>query len=690
MKKSKILSLILCAILVIAFASLDASAASDDSKITQADGSAAFPLTANTTLSSSIVTPGDNEEKTSDDPYYKISLTTSSQNVVENKIGQSYGTRGDTFMSFDFIAGGFDNILIKGTVLDENGGPGNYQVADLIKISPTYGIYEPGQTILGDFNTKDEIFFDASKIKQNRWNSVQLEICCVEKTLTLTLNGESKTFDASGVLTATDKNDRKVDYGFYAFCMYANSASGQSGELFLDNVYIQGHKADATINSLDAQFQKTDPATGKHYEHLGTVAEHSISVATPTITGITGAILRDGKVPHYDNKGVFTEMVDAKDAAGAVAAVKHYYVKPGSAVADAVANTATSNNTSVSFWNEALTTKYTENLPELENCVALIPVMDGGGKVRTFSVAEEVIATGPFEYGMTYMNSAANTFFSVTGFNPTITPDEAKALYKGKTLVIPNKFDGVDIQSVKHYAFYTPADASKNIEEVSYPEIDFDLSQVVMDVSGKDKSFWPGQYSFSKTGIKKVEFNTYQGWAMAYCFADCDSLTYVDLKNVAGGQQYAFADCDNLETVIVDNVESWTWGGGSATFANCPKLTEMTFNTVNTTKPWIDYRILDQASSLKTIKVMDAAGSGVKYLDNNVTLYAAAYDNSGKMVGISILKKLDESHNYKTLTIPEGAHVKIFNIKKDGSFAPSYYYNSAKDTYSYQPAITIK
>lgn len=689
MKKSKILSLILCAVLVIAFASLDASAATNDSKTLQADGSVNFPLK-DTGLSASKVTPTILEEKSVDDNYYKISgLTTSEKNVAELKIGGSNGTKGDTFMSFDFMGKGFDFISIKGTVLDENGTPGNYQVAELLRISPKNGIYENGKSIIG-FDTQNEKFFDASKIKQNRWNSVQLEICCVEKTLTITLNGETKTFDASGVLTAAGKNDRKVDYGFYAFFMSAKAVDEQGGELLLDNLYIQGHKADATVNSLDAKFKETDPETGKHYEHLGAVTEHSIAVANPAITNIKDAILRDGKVPHYNAKGEYTEMVDAKDASGAVAAVKHYYVKPGSAVSDAVANTATSNNTSVSFWNEALTAKYTENLPSLENCVALIPVTDGGGKVRTFCVAEDTIATGPFEYGMSYMNSAANTFFSVTGFNPTITPDEAKALYNGKTLVIPNKFDGVDIQSVKHYAFYTPADASKGIEEVTYPEIDFDLSKVVMDVSGKDKSFWPGQYSFSKTGIKKVEFNTYQGWAMAYCFADCDSLTYVDLKNVAGGQQNAFANCDNLETVKVDNIESWTWGGGSATFENCPKLTEMTFNTTHTTKPWIDEKILDKASSLKTIKVMDAAGNGVKYLDNNVTLYAAAYDSTGKMVGISVLKKLDESHNYKTLTIPEGAHVKIFNIKKDGSFAPQYYYDSGKKKYSYQPAITLK
>lgn len=660
MKKSKILSLILCVMLVIAFASLDASAEELQGKVApiEYDGTSEIPQNKCT-----IVTPDATEEKQVDDFYYEVK--SGEPNVVECKPNGKIV--GDTFISFDFKLFN-DAYFYIYTVPYKSEGGSTYKQMDLVKVSLAGGIQEKSaESILGTTNTgTPETFVTPDKIKQGKWNSLQIEVCAGTGSVNIWLNGEKYEIPTQESITIKNV-ECGLKHGFNAVRL--DCANVSDNEFFLDNIYIQCGEEGA-VSPYEDTFRETNTETGYHNGHLGVVAKHSIATF-PTVTSAYDLDARNGKLPHYDIKGEYTAMVDAD--------VEHFYVKPGDTVANAVEKTVTSNNTDVSFWNEALTTKYTDTLPTTENSVALLPVLDGSGKVRMFK--EVPVASGPFEYGMAVMNKVENTYYSILGFNPLLTVDEAKTLYKNKKLALTNTFDE-DIWGVKHYAFYTPA--SEGVEEITYPDIDFDLSTVTK------ARLYPGMFSFSKTGITRVEFGNNEGYPQYDAFNGCEKLTYADLSGCAGSQARAFKDCVNLSEVKADDMEYWRWGGGSATFANCPKLTEMTFNTTHTTKPWIDEKILDKASSLKTIKVMDAAGNGVKYLDNNVTLYAAAYDSTGKMVGISVLKKLDESHNYKTLTIPEGAHVKIFNIKKDGSFAPQYYYDSGKKKYSYQPAITLK
>ena len=118
MKKSKILSLILCAVLVIAFASFDANAAdvaqtkvalskTYDGSVDLAKGIDGF-YTESTKddvvtvhRSAETITAGDNEEKAAGDKYYKINaLTGGDYALFEAKPNGKYNS--DIFLSFDF------------------------------------------------------------------------------------------------------------------------------------------------------------------------------------------------------------------------------------------------------------------------------------------------------------------------------------------------------------------------------------------------------------------------------------------------------------------------------------------------------------------------------------------------------------------------------------------------------------
>lgn len=695
MKKSKILSLILCVMLVIAFASLDASAAdvAQDVKIFHANGDSVYTeqihqgkktsgtaetftpncnadknsdqsLKTENDITFTVVTAGEEEEKLAGDKYYRLSdLKAEELNIAELKIGGSSGTNGDTFISFDFKGDTFDYISIKGTVLQkitdaetgaESLAPTGYKVAELFRVSPVSGIVESGKTILGDPAVQNEILVPVSKIRKNKWNSIQAEICCVKKELTITLNGEKFVIDASGVFEDSNGYKTKVDYGFYAFGFYLKGTSAADSAACIDNLYMHGGKEDAPY-SLSETFWQTDSETGEHYGHLGALAEYTVSSTMPTVTSAYGVEARQKGNNLLYYKKTDGNYVGSPD-------VQHFYVKPNAKAADAISNTVTSNSKPVGFFSDTnLVEKYTgeETLPD--ECIALLPVTDGNGTVRTFT--EYSVGAGPFDFGHSQMNNTSNIHYSVLGFNPTITSDEAKSLFNGKKLVIPDSFGGLNVGGIAHYAFYK--EASGETPEVTYPEIDFDLSKVKS--SGE---CWPGQYAFSKTGITKVEFST-RGFLQQRAFQDCDKLEYVDLTNCAGGQWHAFRFCDNLTTVKADDLQKWSWGGCVAPFADCPKFEEITLNSM-TYKTFIDHQLLQGATSLKTIKVMDAADSNKKYLDNNVNIYAAAYDESGKMISISLLKKVNESDNFKTLSVPQtGKYIKIFQLAKSGNLVPA-------------------
>ncbi len=654
MKKSKILSLILCAVLIIAFASLDVNAATQ-AKVTPVEfsGDVVAGLLRNNVWveTCTIVTPDATEEKQVDDFYYEVN--SGEPNVVECKPNGKIV--GDTFISFDFKLFN-DAYFYIYTVPYKSEGGITYKQMNLVKVSLNGGVQETNAaSILGTTNTgSPETFVTPDKIKQGKWNSLQIEVCAGTGSVNIWLNGEKYEIPTQESITI-DSVECGLKHGFNAVRL--DCANVSDNELFLDNIYIQCGEEGAVSPYEDA-FRETNTETGYHNGHLGVVAEHSIATF-PTVTSAYDLDARNGKLPHYDINGKYTAMVDAE--------VEHFYVKPGDTVANAIAKTVTSNNTDVSFWNEALTTKYTDTLPTTENSVALLPVLDGSGKVRMFK--EVPVASGPFEYGMAVMNKVDNTYYSILGFNPLLTADEAKTLYNNKKLALTNTFDK-DIWGVKHYAFYTPA--SEGVEEITYPDIDFDLSTVT------NARLYPGMFSFSKTGITKVEFGNKEGYPQYDAFNGCEKLTYADLSGCAGGQARAFKDCVNLSEVKADDMEYWRWGTGNDTFAGCTNLKELTFDIVNTGKKTIDKDLLRGATSLEKIKIKNAAASGDKYLDNSITLYAAAYDTTGKMVGVSVLKEENSGDGFKTLNIPQGNKIKIFQFSKSGNLVPAIAETSIK------------
>lgn len=665
MKKSKILSLILCAALVIAFASFDASAADAvqtkvalsnvyDGSVDLVKGKDGF-YTESTKdgvvtvhRSAETITAGDNEEKAAGDKYYKINALTGGDYALFEAKPNEKKYNSDVFLSFDFKIDKNTTINLYTVPYWYDFETGKYASTKksmyLGSISTNAGFTEKAaKSILGTDQNKQETFITADKIKADRWNSIQLEACGKDNTVKVHLNGVE--YNIPTQTSYTDGNMTcSMTYGYNAVAIRLSMTDGASA--YFDNAYMQVGVDGAPLPT-DAKYATEHATNG----HIGALAEHSIATF-PTVTSAYDLDARNGKLPHYDINGEYTKMVDAD--------VEHFYVKPGDTVANAVEKTVTSNNTDVSFWNEALTTKYTDTLPTTENSVALLPVLDGSGKVRMFK--EVPVASGPFEYGMAVMNKVENTYYSILGFNPLLTVDEAKTLYNNKKLALTNTFDK-DIWGVKHYAFYTPA--SEGVEEITYPDIDFDLSTVT------NARLYPGMFSFSKTGITRVEFGNKEGYPQYDAFNGCEKLTYADLSGCAGGQARAFKNCVNLSEVKADDMEYWRWGTGNDTFAGCTNLKELTFDIVNTGKKTIDKDLLRGATSLEKIKIKNAAASGGKYLDNSITLYAAAYDTTGKMVGVSVLKEENSGDGFKTLNIPQGNKIKIFQFSKSGSLVPA-------------------
>ena len=525
-----------------------------------------------------------------------------------------------------------------------------YKVMYLGSISTTGGFTEyAAKSILGTDQNSKETFITADKIKADRWNSIQLEACGKDNTIKVHLNGVEYNIPTQTSYIDGDKTC-SMTYGYNAVAIRLVMAEGASA--YFDNAYIQVGVDGAPLPT-DENYA-TDHATNGH---IGAISDHTVTVAAPTVTSAYGVDAR-----QKGNNLLYYKKTDGKYVGSAD--VQHFYVKPNATASDAIANTKTSNSQPVSFFSDAnLTTKYTgeETLPD--ECIAIIPLIDGDGTIRAYTSDYYSVGAGAFDFGHSQMNNTSNIYYSVLGFNPTITSDEAKSLFNGKKLVLPDSFGGLNVGGIAHYAFYK--EASGETPEVTYPEIDFDLSQVKS--SGE---CWPGQFSFSKTGITKVEISA-RGYIQQRAFQDCDKLTYVDLTNCAGGQWHAFRFCDNLTTVKADDLKKWTWGGCVAPFADCPNFNEITFNSMDS-KTFIDYQLLQAATSLKTIKVMDAADSNKKYLDNNVNIYAAAYDESGKMISISLLKKVNESDNFKTLSVPQtGKYIKIFQLAKSGNLVPA-------------------
>ena len=585
MKKSKILSLILCVMLVIAFASLDASAETDvqtkkvlaksfyDGSVDLVEGVDKFVATVTDkgTVRTATTVTGASEndaEKNADDKYYKIYADQSGNYVVLEVLPQLSALNSDAFISFDFKLD--DNSTINLFCVnnlyntESKSYTCNYPQTQLGYISNAKGFYETGaQTILGEDQATAETFITADKFRAGNWNSVQISICGKDNTFKMRVNGveydvpTQKTYDLSG-------KTYSLENGFYGISLKLNMTAGATA--YLDNMYMQTGMDDAPLLS--------DETFATNHGHIGEVEEYTLAVnEIPTITSAYGLdkivdetilgkkktdgtyyniqLLGNSKYDRiYAPKGetvddilkddnIVIDMANADDAAKATAKADIRF-----------------------YSDENHETLVTDVLPEI--CYAAVPVYDGGGRLRIYNTDKEVSA-GLFKHGGFKFNDT-NLYYSILGFNPTMTLDEIKDKLEDSKVVIPRTIGVNTVEGVAAYAF-----GSNVASGTFYPELDFDFSALT-------KQYF-GAYCFAGSGITSVDLSD-EGGADSYLFGNvfegCTKLTDVKFgKGYRGGGGYAFKHCTALKQLKLQICQITTGVAVSISLMDVPPLRKL-------------------------------------------------------------------------------------------------------------------
>lgn len=675
MKKSKILSLILCAVLVIAFASLDASAATDvqtkkvlgnslyDGSVDLVAGVDKFVATVTDkgTVRTATTVTGASEndaEKAADDEYYKIYADQSGNYVVLEVLPQLSALNSDAFISFDFKLDDNStiNLFCVNNLYDSENKKytTNYPQTQLGYISNKGGFYETGaQTILGEDSTKAETFVTADKFRAGKWNSVQIAICGKDNTFKMRVNGVEYNIPTQKTYTLSDKT-YSLENGFYGISLKLNMTAGATA--YLDNMYMQ--------TGIDGAPLRSDEEFATNHGHIGEVEEYTLAVnEIPTITSaygldkivdetILGKKKPDGTYYNIQLLGNSKyDRIYAPKGETVDEILKGDNIVIDMANADEEAKAKAKAD--IRFYaDENRETLVTDVLPEI--CYAAVPVYDGAGRLRIYYNIDKEVSAGLFEHGGFKFNET-NLYYSILGFNPTMTLDEVKAKLQDNVVVIPRTIGVNTVEGIAEKAF-----GSNVASGTFYPELDFDFSALT-------KQYF-GAYCFAGSGITSVDLSD-EGGADSYLFGNvfegCTKLTDVKFgKGYKGGGGYAFKHCTALKTVEATDMPNYNWGGGLNQFNGCTALEKVVLGS--TMKKYLPNEFLTGANYLQKIEVLN---NGT--IDTNYILYAAAYDTTGKMVGVSVLKDENSDDDRKTLNIPQGNKIKLFQLSKNGSLVPA-------------------